>query len=93
MNTILGRTCTTCKIKRTKNKSGVCDECLLEEERRLERSRIVLCPICHTNEMKLEYLKVGHHTIVIRRCDTCDYVFFRGSKIKRIIRFTQKYPL
>lgn len=88
---IFGKACTTCKTKRTKNESGICNECLLEEERSLEAARIVFCPICRTNEMKLEELKIGCHIILIRRCDMCDRVFFRGSKIRKIIRFTQKH--
>ena len=88
---ILGKACTTCKTKRTKNESGICNECLLEEERSLEKARIVFCPICHTTEMKLEDLKIGRYIILIRRCDTCDHVFFKGSKVRKIIKFTQKH--
>lgn len=82
-NWLFGNKCKKCNDSRTKNKSGICDECELKLE--AEKEANILCPICNI-EMKKKILE---KRIIIDKCPKCTGIFLGREKIESLQKIAE----
>jgi len=90
IDSVLGKLCKECGRNRTKNASGMCDECMekirLEKEVEIAKKRVLYCPNDGHN-MNPIILNLGYgRKVVVYICDTCDGVFMNKYDLDLVSR-------